>query len=336
MKTKIKCISIFVMLMLVVAQLSPCASAVSGGSDEEYIIEGSEQSERIDELFSQRLSLEHDYENNREQIEEIDRQLMALGVEFLETEEVSDMLGEEGIAPAWLPQSTSSVRWTSRNAVTTYRGYQFDVQVLEGVPISATSPLIKDHGTVDHEADGITAGVTKVILSLIAGTAVDYFGENLGRGLTVLDLMRIASDTMQNSISTSTVLNNVNCVAMISFTAHMRYIYVKPHDAPEEEYQGLYYIGNSVSSKITTVTAIHPLVDGEIVTEHNIKAEVHSTMQSKYYDDFSHAAAAYWDYNYNNNAGFKQDYTNYTVNLTILNSTDLYYLPWASHPNITG
>lgn len=334
MKIKIKCISIFVVLMLVLTQFAPCASAVSGNSGEEFVVDNSEQAEQIDNLFSQRSSLEHDYESNRAQIEEIDRQLMSLGVEFLDTEEASDLLSEDGVAPAWLPESTGSVRRTSRKIVVSYHGRPFDMQVLEGVPISDKSPLVKDKAMVSYKADGITAGVTKVILSVIGGATAEYIGGNLGIGLTMLDLIRDSSNTLQDSVSTSTVFNNVQGTALISLTAHMKYVYVKPYETPDAKYQGLYYFGNSVSCKITTVTAVHSLVDGEIVTDHDIAAEVTSTIQSTYYDDLSRAAEAYCDYNYNYNAAFQQDYTNYTMKLTIFNSTKWYDLPWVSHPNI--
>lgn len=331
---KIKYISAFLVFMLMLVQLAPCASAAQVNNDEASFVDGSEKNELIDELFSLRLSLEHDYEKNQAQIEAIDHQLEELGVEFLETAEASDILSRDGVAPAWLPQSTSSVRWTSRNLVTTYAGYQYDIQVIEGVPISDNSPLVKDNMAIQYRAEGITAGVTKVILATIVEAGANYIGENLSRGLTLLDLIQKSSNTLQDSVSSSTVVDNVTGNVTISLTAHMRYIYVKPYDAPEEEYQGLYYFGNSVSSLISTTVITHPLVNGEITSEHNIKTDIRSTMQSQYYDDYSHAAAAYWDYNYNYNAAFKQDYTLYTMDLTAFNSSERIKLPWVTHPTI--
>lgn len=331
---KIKYISAFLVLMLMLVQLAPCASAAQVNNDEASFVDGSEKNELIDELFSLRLSLEHDYEKNQAQIEAIDHQLEELGIEFLETAEASDILSRDGVAPAWLPQSTSSVRWTSRNLVTTYAGYQYDIQVIEGVPISENSPLIRDNAFVEYEAEGITAGVTKVILATIVEAGASYIGENLSRGLTLLDLIQKSSNTLQDSVSSSTVFDNVSTSAKVSFAAHMRYIYVKPYDTPEEEYQGLYYFGNSVTCTITTVTTTYHLVNGEIVIDHDIDAKVRSTIQSQYYDDYSHAAAAYWDYNYNYNSAFRQDYTVYAIDMTIHQTQTRFYLPWVTHPTI--
>lgn len=331
---KIKYISAFLVLMLMLVQLAPCASAAQVNNDEVSFVDGSEKNELIDELFSLRLSLEHDYEKNQAQIEAIDHQLEELGVEFLETAEASDILSRDGVAPAWLPQSTSSVRWTSRNLVTTYAGYQYDIQVIEGVPISGSSPLRKNYADVSYEAEGITAGVTKVLLSSTAGVAADYIGGSFNRGLTLLEIICDSATAIEDSLSTSTVIDRVEGVALISFSSHMRYIYVKPYDTPEEEYQGLYYYGNSVSCIVTTASVVDVMVDGQLVTDHAVETEATETIQSKYYDDYSHAAAAYWDCNHNYNSAFRQDYIVYAINMTIFQSQNRFDLPWASHPVI--
>ncbi len=296
----------------------------------------------IDDLFALRMTLEHDLEGNQEKIDEIDRQLVQLGVEMLSTEQVSGILGDESVVPLWEPESTDTVQWSSRKLITTYRGYHYEVQILEGVPISVDSPLRLDYTSVSYNAEGITAGITKAIIAsakcYIEDTAIgaiaDFAKGALDKGITFLNMLEAGAEEIEKSLATNTVLERVKGTAVLSFTGHMKYVYVKPYETTDANYQGLYYFGNAVSCLVTTVSIVDVMVDGKLATYHSVNTSVEDVIQSLYYDDYSKAVANYCDYNYNNNKNFKQDYTVRSMHLSVYNNTNLYSLPWTIHPNI--
>lgn len=331
---KIMRIFAWMLMLTLLMQSGPYVSAVANNNDTEVVVENMEKNRMIDELFALRMSLEHDYEANRDEIDEIDRQLSQLGVETLSAEDVANLYGVDGVAPLWEPESTPTIRWTSRKLITTYRGYHFEVQILEGVPISGNSPLRKNYTQVNYSARGITAGVTKAIVATSSNAFSEFLMRKLSTGVTFLSMLSDGMAAIQESLSTSTVLDRVEGAAVISFSGHMKYIYVKPYETSDAEYQGLYYYGNSVSCIITTVSIVDTLIDNQLVTYHEVETSVQDTIQSQYYNDYSRAVANYWDYNYNYNTNFKQDYTSYYLNLNILGNNNLYALPWATHPSI--
>ena len=150
----------------------------------------------------------------------------------------------------------------------------------------------------------------------------------------MLNMLHTGTETIQDSISTSTILERVEGVAVISFSGHMKYIYVKPYQTSDASHQGMYYFGNTVSCVITTVSVVDVIINNRLVTYHSVETSAGDTIQSQYYDDYSKAVANYWDYNYNYNDNFKQDYTVYYLDLNIFDNLDVYSLPWARHPNI--
>ncbi|MGN0999033.1 MAG: hypothetical protein ACI4PO_05725 [Faecousia sp.] len=328
------------LILMIMIQFVLCTSATASSIDTEIAIEDAEKNQLIDELFSQRMALEHDYEGNRDRINEIDQQLEQLGVETLRTSEDLSLLCDDGAVPLWEPISTSTIRWTSRKLITTYRGYHYELQIIEGVPLSGDSELRKNYTKVNYRAEGITAGITKAIIASAfcyaesTGTSIaaEFVGNKLNQGITLLDMVFEAGEEIKESLSTSTVLDRVEGSAVISFTGHMKYIYVKPYQTTDAAYQGLFYIGNSVSSIITTVSVVDVMINNQLVTYHSVTTRAEDTVRSEYYDDYSQAVANYCDYHYNHNGNFHQDYTVFYMNLDILGSTNNYALPWARHP----
>ena len=339
---KLKRVISLLLMLVFLTQYALCSSAAASSINTEITTDDVEKNQMIDELFAQRMTLEHDYEANQDKINEIDRQLVQLGVEMLSTSDAMDLLCDDGAVPLWEPISTSTIQWTSRKLITTYRGYHYEVQILEGVPLSGNSSLRKNYAQVSYLAEGITAGITKAIIAsaycyaenAAIGLAADFISQKINTGVTLLNMISAAGEEIMDSLSTSTVLDRVEGTATISFTGHMKYVYVKPYETSDEKYQGLYYIGNSVSCIITTVSIIDTLVDGQLVTYHHVNTSVEDTVQSKYYDDYSQAVANYYDYNYNHNSNFHQDYTVFQMSLNTFGTTDSYLLPRANHPGI--
>lgn len=293
------------------------------------IIHDQEKNETIDQLFLLRNELELNYELNKVQIDAIDQQLQSLGVETISHAEAASKLGIDAL-PTINFTSTDSTRWTSRRLVTTFRGQHYELQILEAVPISASSPLRVDYQNVCYEAEGITAGVTKVLttVAVSALTAGSVIGEPLSTGITLLSLLGDSYETIMDSISTSTVIDRVTGSATISFTVHMKYILVKPYQAPDSGNQLRSYVGNSVSYLITTLSIIDVLENNQIVPYHDVSASVRDTAYCPYFDDYSIATLNYYDYYYNHLNDFKYFYAIRSIDFNIFGNTESYSVPY--------
>lgn len=332
---KFKRIISFLMVIAILIPSSLCVSATNA-TISEIVYDDSQRNQTIDELFAQRLQLEHDFEANKEAIDKIDQQLIDLGVEILSQADAAMLLSDNECMPLWEPVSTSTTQWTSRTITTVYRGYQFDVQIVEGVPISPKSNLRHDVGKVEYEAEGIIAGITTAISGAISGVlfdladevASDYVPPIITNGLTLLELFVDGAEDVIESLSTSTVFDRVSGVAALSMTGHMKYIFVKSHGSTNDK--ELYYIGNSVSTIISTVSIIDKVEDGKLITYHKIKGNINDTIQSPYYNDYSKAVANYWEYKIDKNADFLQDYTVNFLNIKVLGSNESFRLPTES------
>lgn len=329
---KLKQLAIIVMIL---AFVIPNITFVSGTENlsNDYEIVEPEKNRLIDDLFAQRQQLEHDFEANRDHISRIDQQLIELGVEMLSASAVAPLAGDDNCMPLWEPVSSSTIQWTKRVLHIVFRGYVFDITVLEGVPISPESCLRIDYANVKYKAKGISAGIGEVIFSTTKDATIEFLSETLSPGISFLDWLANSEGILKDSLSESTVIDQVEGVALVSFSAHMKYVYVKPYQGSDN--MELYYFGNSVSCCISTASVIDQVVDGELVTYHSVVANVEDTVQSQYYDDYSRAAANYWDYHNNHNRDFKQDYLVYALSLNILGTTDSYRLPSSLLPQIT-
>lgn len=267
--------------------------------------------------------------------------MISLGVEMLSTAQMLDFVGSENVAPLWEPESTNTIQWSSRKLITTYRGSQYELQIIEGIPISPKSELRDNVESVKYEAEGITAGITKAIIASATcyiedtalGAIADFANGLLDKGITFLSMLKAGAEEIEKSLDTFTVLDRVKGSATLSFTSHMKYVYVKPYGTTDAKYQGLYYFGNSVSCIMTTVSIVDIMVDGRLETYHTVEANMEEVIQSLYYDDYSQAVTNYYDYNYNKK-DFKQDYTVRSMDICVFDHTHCYSLPWTTHPNV--
>lgn len=316
----------FVLVMFVLVQhISPINATTITDTDMGAIVLDEAKNNRIDGLFALRNKLELDYDANKTEIDQIDQQLALLGVETVSYGEVFNKLGSD-VLPAIGFDSTNTTRWTSRRVVVTYYGQHFELQILEGVPISANSPLRKDAIVVSYAREGIVAGVTNAI-KVIGATAfggTPVIGELLSIGITAYE----ALSAIGSSLSSSTVIDNVNGSATISLTTHMKYILVKPYDAIDEGHQATCYIGSSVSYNVTTVSVVDILVDNELVTYHEVNANVTDSTNSIHYNDYSVPAKTYYDYKYNGITRYNDDYYLRTLTMNIFGTNKTINVPY--------
>lgn len=158
----------------------------------------------------------------------------------------------------------------------------------------------------------------------------------MSTGVSFMSLLNDAVGEIKDSLSTSTIIDNVEGTASIALITHMKYILVKPYGSEDEGNQVTCYVGNSVSYSLGTLSIADLLVDGELVTFQNVETEnVEDYAQSAYYDDFSLPAKNYYDYKYNGNTSFTDWYIVTSINIEIFDTICTFNVPYEL-PNIVG
>lgn len=324
-----------VLLCAMIAQLAVFVAADEIASEEMdmFIIHDCETNNKIEELLALRGELELDYATNQEQISQIDLQLHQLGMEDITAAEI---LNKMNIAvPAIdLPSSTDGIGWVSRRQVVTYYGQHYELQICEAIPNSLDSPLIDTQASCDYEAKGIVAGITnamKIVAVDAAAGAIDKcsISDELKKGITVLEAIHSAQQIVggfQEALSSSTVFDNVLATAHIDFSVHMRYIFVKPYQTPDEGNQALCYVGSGVTYDILTTTSIWELVNGEPQPT-KIANGLQGTAYSQYYDDYSEATKKYHNYLYNGITSFICWYYMDSITFNFFGEDTTFYVP---------
>lgn len=278
--------------ILSVTILSASAETISADSNV-VIVHDQEKNERIDEFFAIRSQLELDYEENRDLIERIDIELALLGVETITYGEVLQKLGVDA-APNVSIGTMVATDWTSRRTVVTYNGQQYELQIIEGVPAddgTMNSPLEGLSAEVSYQAAGRTAGAIEIakVLGVTAMGADPYVGSVLTIATTIYDMLKAADA----SLTTSTVMNNVEGTALLSMTTHMKYIFVKGYGS-SDQYQILCYLGNYVSYKFVTTTYYDIPGDGDPEPVPVYYESSRDSANSAYYSDYTRAAYNYY------------------------------------------
>ena len=309
-------------LCLVIAMLVPLSSAVaadelsSGIQAEEQelvIIHDPEKNSRIEALLALRGELELDYEANADAIASVDAQLQQLGVEEVSNAEIMGKLGM--VAPAIEIPSTDYVRWTSRRLVVTYHGQHYELQIYEAIASATDSPLLDETTHIVKHKQNVQVAVDAA-LGVVAAHAwqgvVDKICdvEELIYGISYIELAQLSNNiatAVEQAMSTSESIDNVKGLGYATIATHMRYIFVKPYQTPDEGNQVLSYIGNTVSYTITTITHIWSFTETEASAEH-FTAEISGTTYSPYFDDFSEAAKNHYNYRYGGITDFNDRY----------------------------
>ena len=118
------------------------------GSDDQ--VQYVQDTEKVDALFDERGELATDFDKNKERIAQIDAELSNLGVDFLSTSEVTQLLTKQNAdksmnieQPLVALPTVKNVTWTSTRQVTVYRGKEYELQIIRGVPNGDSSPLVR-------------------------------------------------------------------------------------------------------------------------------------------------------------------------------------------------
>lgn len=330
-------ISLLLMCAIVSQSLfSVSAAEIDSTVSDIVVVHDREKNDRINDLFALRGELELDFETNYELIAQIDQELNQLGVEKVSTVEIQNKLRDAELNIDF-PSIDSTVQWTSRRVVTTYRGQQFELQIYEGIPATTNSTLIDDDGACVYEAKGITAGIANAMKIIAADTMYGLVSnvsasDNFKTGITVLDAFMSASeiyDGFKNALSTSTVFEDVSGTALMSFSVHMQYIFVKPYETPDYGNQLLSYIGSMTSYTLSTFSSVWIQGEVEPYTKHIPVTET-GEAYSPYYDDYSEAAKNHYNYRYNGITDFHDSYYLKTLTYNIFGTNVTFTVPNAA------
>lgn len=288
---------------------------------EEFFVYDSIRNDSIDNLMVDRSNLEVNLEENREEIERIDYKLDQLGVDVLSETEVESKLGV--VSPNMDTPTIDGVRWTSRRQVVIYHGQRYELQIIEAIPNSTDSPLIEDKAACVYEEEGVVAGILNAARIVAVDTmsgVVDRYStlDELKTGITVLNAFLSATaivEGFRDSLTHSTVMDKVTGTALVSFSVHMRYIFAKPYDTLDVGNQLLCYVGNTVTYKITTTSAVWDMENGEPVAEHIVN-QWNATTYSADFDDLSVPAMHYHNFKY---YGIERFYMLYYIDSIMFN-----------------
>lgn len=316
--------SIFLATMLSISCTFPVFAHEISVNDMHFCVKESEKNNLITQLMLERSKLEVEYSKNRSKIAEIDSQLNSLGVTEVSTFELENRMGID-VSPYYIVNPTSTTRWTSRRVVTTYRGKQYELQIIEGVPTSADSPLRYDSSRVYYEARGVKAGIAKVlqVLSVSALGAIPEIGSELAAGVTVYDAIK----GMVSNLTTSTLIDKITGTGVVSLTTHMKFVYVKEYGQPDTGNQVLCYQGNSVTYLLSTISVVDTFENGNLKTLHDVSVSRDSSTVSERYNDYSVPVENFYSYKYNGNSNFTYDYTVKSIKIKMLNRTENYKVP---------
>lgn len=315
----------FILACIMILESSIRVYAVENGTQNvDIIVEDEDKNRQIDQLLSERCELELEYEKNIFQINQIDKQLETLGVEEITMDEVRQKVGQSAM-PRYSVSSTSTTKWTSRRMVVAYANRQFEFQIIEGVPISQSSPLREDYTNVQYEKAGFVAGAVDAIkvVGVSALGALPEIGTVLSVGITVFD----AFTAFISNLTSSTIIENVEGTAVVSFTSHVKYIFVKPNGSADAGNQVLCYAGNMVKYRVTTVSVVDSLINGVSTPAHNIEAWGEDSSMSKDYSDYSVPARNYYNYVTYGDDDFIYDYHITHVTLSLFEKDQRFAVP---------
>lgn len=152
----------------------------------------------IEKLYSERAKLVHEFEGNKLQIATIDEQLASLGVEEIPYNELMEKLG--CVSPRWDVSSSSTVTWTSVRTNTVYRGKEFELQIIHGVPKTNSGELVSYPTIESQSADSVKA-VTNVlkIAAVCAIESLPAVGSSIGVVHTLYDMLKGVVDGLNPS-----------------------------------------------------------------------------------------------------------------------------------------
>lgn len=286
-----------------------------------------EREHQINELFAHRSKLEVDFEENVDAIQKIDEQLAQLGVEEISHGELLSKMGYDALPAANVDTSEVNTLWTSRRNVVIFRGQQYEIQIIEGVPKNGESSLRMNYGELGYENPRITAGVTEIIqhlgIAALGGVPVLEFTG----AVTIMDVVSEITGSAVDNLQPTTVFRFVDKTGLASFSSHMKVIFVKGYGS-SDSYQVLGYVGNFVTYNVGTLF----VTDSEM-TEHGSTGEIEAdldferTAYSEHFYDYSIAVQNYYNYRNNVNAEYICEYTINYIAISIVGEEKNFAVP---------
>lgn len=323
------CILVCVMIL---SSTTHVYAVENGTQNMDVIVEDEEKNRQIDQLLSERCELELEYEKNIVRINQIDKQLEFLGVEEITMDEVNQKVGQR-VMPRYSVSSTSTTKWTSRRMVVVYTNKQYELQIIEGVPIAQNSPLRNDYTHVQYSKEGFVAGAVDAIK--VVGVSALGFAPEIGTVLSVGITAYDAFNAFIDNLTTSTIIENVEGTAVVSFTSHMKYVFVKSNGSTDAGNQVLCYVGNMVDYLVTTVSVVDTMVNGVSSPTHSIEVSRQDSSTSKYYSNYNVAAQNFYNYKMYGDSDFIDDYRIVYVTLSLFGEDSQFAVP-SEFPNISN
>ena len=282
-----KLLSIGLVLIVLVSCCTPAAWAQETSEEGFYIVDA-ERHQEVERLFELRASLEPNFEDNVEEIAQIDMQLELLGVEEITYDELPTLMFT-GVAPRVTPLPRQNVKYLSERIVTVYNGEQYELQIMTSVPenkYSELRPTVQFNVKTDdmREADKIefctaaAIGVIGYFTNISTNDVVKAVGNQITSAFTLYDLYHAYEDM----ISPTTIVHGVECTGYMSLAIHERHVFIKNYGSPDEGYQILGCISNRVSYLATILREGELIVNG--VSQPAIDSfDYEGTYYSKYY-----------------------------------------------------
>lgn len=238
--------------------------------------------EEAEQLYARRRRLAVDFEENMDEINEIDRELEKLGVETVPAKNLMDKIGIEMASVNQNIPSTSTVRWDSQRIIHVYNGQQIELQIIRGVPISTSSELLKsDNFKVVYPSPlkaslNVASVAVKTGLGLLPGSGIVFT-----LAFSLYDMYKRAVDAMK---ATSTIVS-ATIGHSISMSSEMMLVYAKYYGSPDEGYQKLVYQGNAADILIGGTDSGAVSVDGVMYAHIEYLDIIDSSTKSDHYDD---------------------------------------------------
>jgi hypothetical protein len=294
----------------------------------ELVVFDAEREQQINELFALRGRLEINFEENEAAIRDIDNQLRQLGVEEISHSELLSKMGYDVLPTANVDTSDPNTLWTSRRSVVIYRGQQYEIQTIDGVPRNNDSGLRSRKLVVAYDSQRITAGTTEIFHILgITALGASAISELAG-AVTIMDIVSSITGALVENLQPTTVIDAAAGIGYVSFSTHMRAIFVKGYGS-SDSYQKLGYVGNFVTYNISTVIETDSEMGEHGSTPvHEADLNKESTMQSAYFDDYTVAVQNYYNYRNNVSTEYVCEYTITHVRLRLLGTERNFEVPY--------
>lgn len=225
-----------------------------GTSDGDSLLSSQQvRNETIQSLIDERVYLEIEEPNNTEELKKIDEQLVDLGVDFLNDQEIESLLckniGSNVIPYANFPATSDTNTWMSyRTSNVSYGGKKYNVQTIVVNPKSASSKLADvSTASITYPSVNWQAGA----VNLIKSAAVSIGGQVSGTFPAVVTLY----DALNSAISG---LNTTSIVKLplVTYSWDLRtsviFEYVKP-EGESDSSQILTFIRSKVIGNLVTV-----------------------------------------------------------------------------------